>query len=103
LSLSFDMSPSVGMTGKHSNVYYGIGYAGHGVCLAYLFGKIIADSYAGEGGKWEKMPFFQSRFLPIPPEPLKWLSVKAYMAYLRLIDSKQELRIGTRGDMEGKQ
>jgi gamma-glutamylputrescine oxidase len=100
LSLSFDMSPAVGVTGKHNNVYYGIGYAGHGVCLAYLFGKIIADLYAGEGGKWEKMPFFQGRFLPIPPEPLKWLSVKAYMAFLRLLDSKQEVRIGTRGDEE---
>ena len=103
LSLSFDMSPSVGITGKHNNVYYGIGYAGHGVCLAYLFGKIIADLYAGEGGKWEEMPFFQGRFLPIPPEPLKWLSVKAYMAYLRLIDSRPELRIGTGGDKENPQ
>jgi len=97
LSLSFDMSPAVGVTGKHNNIYYGIGYAGHGVCMAYLFGKIIADIFAGEGGKWEKMPFFQRGFFPIPPEPLKWLSVKTYMAFLRLVDSRQEFRSGKLG------
>jgi gamma-glutamylputrescine oxidase len=98
LSFSFDMSQSVGMTEKHNNIYYGIGYAGHGVCLAYLFGKIIADLYAGKDGKWEKMPFFQRHFLPVPPEPLKWLGVKAYMAFLRLLDSGQEFHIGARRD-----
>jgi len=86
LDIPLDFEPSVGVIGKQRNVYYGLGYAGHGVCLAYLFGKIIADMHVGNSEQWKEMPFFQKRYIPLPPEPLKYLSVKAYMALLRMQD-----------------
>jgi len=87
LSFSLDMSQSVGVVGKDRNIFYGAGYAGHGVTLAFLFGKIVADTYAGKGSEWKAMPFYQSP-LPslLPPEPLKYLAVKSYIGYLRLAD-----------------
>jgi glycine/D-amino acid oxidase-like deaminating enzyme len=87
MSFSLDMSQSVGVTGSNGNIYYGIGYAGHGVSLAFLFGKVIADTYAGRDNEWRQMPFYQNK-LPryLPPEPLRYLAVKSYMGYLRFLD-----------------
>lgn len=42
-----DQSPSVGYTGKYKNIFYGLGYSGHGVNLTSIFGRIIADLEAG--------------------------------------------------------
>jgi glycine/D-amino acid oxidase-like deaminating enzyme len=87
MSFSLDMSQSVGVTGRNRNIYYGLGYAGHGVSLAFLFGKVIADIYAGRESEWKQMPFYQNKFPPyLPPEPLRYMAVKSYMAYLRLLD-----------------
>jgi glycine/D-amino acid oxidase-like deaminating enzyme len=87
MSFSLDMSQSVGVTGKNKNIYYGIGYAGHGVSLAFLFGKVIADMYAGRADEWKLMPFYQNNLPPyIPPEPLRYIAVKSYMSYLRFLD-----------------
>lgn len=87
MSFSLDMSQSVGVAGKNKNIYYGLGYAGHGVTLAFLFGKVIADILSGRGDEWKQMPFYQNRFPPyLPPEPLRYLAVKTYMGYLRFLD-----------------
>ena len=87
ISFSSDMTQSVGITGEDGNIFYGIGYAGHGVSLAFLFGKVIADMYAGNSHRWKGMPFYQ-RKLPshLPPEPLRYLTIKSYERYLRLKD-----------------
>lgn len=87
MSFSLDMSQSVGVAGENKNIYYGLGYAGHGVTLAFLFGKVIADILSGRGDEWKHMPFYQNRFPPyLPPEPLRYLAVKSYMGYLRFLD-----------------
>jgi len=87
MSFSLDMSQSVGVTGKNKNIYYGLGYAGHGVSLAFLFGKVIADILSGRGDEWKQMPFYQNRYPSyLPPEPLRYLAVKTYMSYLRFLD-----------------
>lgn len=87
MTFSLDMAQSVGVMGKNRNIYYGIGYAGHGVSLAFLFGKVIADIYVGRDNEWKRMPFYQNRLPPyLPPEPLKYVAVKSYMGYLRILD-----------------
>ena len=87
LGFTLDFSQSVGVMGEYKNIYYGLAYAGHGVNLSTLFGKIIADLYAGEGEKWKNMPFLNHHFIPLPPEPLKWVSVQANIAYYRMMDA----------------
>jgi glycine/D-amino acid oxidase-like deaminating enzyme len=87
LGFTLDFSQSVGVMGEYKNIYYGLAYAGHGVNLSTLFGKIISDLYAGEGEKWKNMPFLNHHFIPLPPEPLKWVSVQANIAYYRMMDA----------------
>jgi len=87
MTFSLDMAQSVGVMGKNRNICYGIGYAGHGVSLAFLFGKVIADIYMGRDNEWKRMPFYQNRLPPyLPPEPLRYVAVKSYMGYLRILD-----------------
>ncbi len=86
LCFSLDFTQSVGVGGKFKNIYHGVAYCGHGVNCAVLFGRIIADLYAGDLDKWKDMPFINNKLLPVPPEPLAWVGIKGYMEYLRLID-----------------
>lgn len=81
LDLSFDRAPSIGVTGEAANVYYALGYSGHGVVLGMLAGRVIADLYVGDHDAWRDYPFYQRRLPRIPPEPLRWLG---YQAYTRL-------------------
>ena len=81
---SVDFSPSVGQTGKFRNVYYGLGYSGHGVNMTSVFGRIIADLERGAGEPWKDFPFVNHRLIYLPNEPFRWLGAQASMAYYRL-------------------
>jgi glycine/D-amino acid oxidase-like deaminating enzyme len=81
LDLTFDRVPSIGTTGSRGNVYYALGYSGHGLALGAQAGRVIADLYAGDHDAWRSYPFFQRRMPRIPPEPLRWIG---YQAYTRL-------------------
>jgi gamma-glutamylputrescine oxidase len=89
LGFSLDFNESVGVMGAHRNIYYGLCYAGHGVNLSTLFGKVIADIYAGEESQWEGLPFLNHRYIPLPPEPLKWISVQALIQYYKAEDGRK--------------
>lgn len=64
---------SMGVTGSHRNVYYALGYSGHGVVLANLAGEVLCDLYSDHHEPWRDLPFYQRRIDGmIPPEPLRW-------------------------------
>ncbi len=81
LAITFDRVCSMGVTGAHRNVYYALGYSGHGLALGALAGEVLRDLYSGDHTPWRDLPFYQKRLPPIPPEPLRWLG---YQAYTRL-------------------
>jgi gamma-glutamylputrescine oxidase len=81
LDLTFDRAPSIGATGPSRNVYYALGYSGHGLALGMQAGRVIADLYAGDHDAWRGFPFYERRMPRIPPEPLRWVG---YQAYTRL-------------------
>ncbi|MFI5319885.1 MAG: NAD(P)/FAD-dependent oxidoreductase [Myxococcota bacterium] len=81
LGLTLDRICSIGVGGEHQNVFHALGYSGHGIALALLAGKVLADLYTGNYDDWKDLPFYNKRLLPIPPEPLRWLG---YQAYTRL-------------------
>jgi gamma-glutamylputrescine oxidase len=84
---SLDESPSVGRTGRHNNIFYGLGYSGHGVNLSSVFGSIIADLEAGREGRWKDYPFVNASLDYIPNEPLRWLAAQSGLAWYRMTGS----------------
>jgi len=72
---------AMGVTGEHRNVYYAVGYSGHGITLANLAGRVLADLYAGDVETWRDCAFFMKRPSGIPREPLRWIG---YHLYTRL-------------------
>jgi len=88
VDMSLDQSPAVGVMGKYHNVFYGIGFSGHGVNLTSLFGRIIADLASGAGQQWAWLPFVNRLPPYIPNEPFRWLGVESALRYYRLTDPK---------------
>jgi gamma-glutamylputrescine oxidase len=84
---SLDESPSVGRTGRNNNIFYGLGYSGHGVNLTSVFGRIIADLEAGNEESWKPYPFLNANLDYIPNEPFRWLAAQSGLAWYRLTDS----------------
>ncbi len=83
---SLDESPSVGCTGKYKNIFYGLGYSGHGVNLTSVFGRIIADLEDGREEPWRRYPFLNTGLVYVPNEPFRWLGAKAGLAWYRLTE-----------------
>ena len=81
LGVTFDRVCSMGVMGPHRNVYYALGYSGHGLALGALAGQVLRDLYSDDHEPWKDLPFYKKRLLPIPPEPLRWLG---YQIYTRL-------------------
>jgi glycine/D-amino acid oxidase-like deaminating enzyme len=81
LGITLNRSPLMGVRGDERNVYYAIGYCGHGVTLANLAGQILIDIYSRDDERWRGLPFYQPEYAPIPPEPFRWLG---YQVYTRL-------------------
>jgi glycine/D-amino acid oxidase-like deaminating enzyme len=84
---SLDESPAVGRTGKNNNIFYGLGYSGHGVNLTSVFGRIIADLEAGREDPWKGYPFLNASLLYIPNEPFRWLGAQVGLAWDRVTNS----------------
>jgi glycine/D-amino acid oxidase-like deaminating enzyme len=81
LDLTLVRHCAIGVMGEHANIFYGVGYSGHGITLANLAGQVIADLYAGDHERWKDVAFYMRRPGGIPREPLRWLG---YHLYTRL-------------------
>lgn len=78
LGLTLARHCAMGVMGSHANMYYALGYSGHGVVLANLAGKVLADLYQGNHDPWRKYAFYNYRPGGIPPEPLRWVGYHAF-------------------------
>ncbi len=83
VDMSLDSRPALGAIGRHRNVYYGVGFSGHGVNLTSVFGRVIADIVAGDRAAWTWLPFLDRLPPYVPNEPFRWLGVEAALAALR--------------------
>jgi glycine/D-amino acid oxidase-like deaminating enzyme len=79
---SSGVSGSFGVRGEYRNIFYAVGYNGHGVTLSNLAGRVLTDIYSGNDQQWRGLPFYQPRALPMPPEPFRWLGAQLYMKVL---------------------
>ncbi|HUQ03765.1 MAG TPA: FAD-binding oxidoreductase [Kofleriaceae bacterium] len=81
LDLTLVRHCAIGVMGAHDNVYYAVGYSGHGITLANLAGQVLTDLYAGNHDPWRDCAFYMRRPSGIPPEPFRWVG---YQLYTRL-------------------
>ncbi len=88
VDMSLDQTSAVGQMGKHGNIFYGIGFSGHGVNLTSIFGQIIADLVEGRGAQWSWWPYLNRLPLYTPNEPFRWALVQLALGYYRLTDAK---------------
>ncbi len=80
LGVTMSRMCSMGVTGAHRNVYYAVGYSGHGITLANLAGRVLCDLYSDHPEPWRDLPFYQAPLRGIPPEPLRWMGYHAFTA-----------------------
>jgi glycine/D-amino acid oxidase-like deaminating enzyme len=78
LGITLSRVCSMGVRGTHRNVYYALGYSGHGVTLANLAGRVLCDLYSDNPEPWRDQPFFQRRMGYIPPEPFRWVGYQLF-------------------------
>ena len=88
VDMSLDQTPSVGQIGKHGNIFYAIGFSGHGVNLTSVFGRVLADLVHARASEWAWLPYLNRLPLYTPNEPFRWAGVQAALAYYRHTDPK---------------
>jgi len=81
VALTLSRRCTIGVRGAHRNVYFAVGYSGHGVTMANLAGKVLTDIYSDSDEAWRGLPFYQHDLRYIPPEPFRSIG---YHAYTRL-------------------
>lgn len=81
LGITLNRQPLIGARGDHQNVYYAVGYCGHGVTLANIAGEMLTDLYSGDDERWRGFSFYRAPYVPIPPEPFRWIG---YQVFTRL-------------------
>ena len=91
ISIALDFLPALGVTGRFRNLYYAIAYAGHGIALASYAGQVLADWIAGRESPGQML---HERWRPpVPPEPLRWLVVRALTGWFGAMDARVDRRV----------
>ncbi len=88
LGVSYYGAPSVGVTGKFRNIYYGLAYSGQGVNLSFLFGEVIAALHQGQKHPWLETPYAGDSLPYIPPEPFRWIGAQFALKYYDWEDNR---------------
>lgn len=92
ISVPVDMVPAIGHLGDQRAVF-SLGCMGHGVSMAHLNGKTLADLIlerkTGLTEKW----FVDRQIIPWPPEPLRLIASHAIRSYLRIEDAIYERKL----------
>ena len=91
IGLTLDFLPQIGVQGTHSNIFYGLGFCGHGVPQATLMGEMLTEKIQGREHEWEVA--LQRRNLSWPPEPFRWASAKIIQAALVGLDRRTDRQI----------
>lgn len=83
LAITMRRMPSFGRSG--ANVYWAQGYSGHGIAMANMGGKLIAEAIAGQASRFDL--FANIRHIPFPGGRwLRWPGLVAGMLYYSLLD-----------------
>lgn len=83
LAITLRRMPNFGRKGD--NVYWAQGYSGHGIAMANMGGKLVAEAIAGQAGHFDI--FANIKQVPFPGgKLLRWPALVAGMLYYSLLD-----------------
>ncbi|MFN8643186.1 MAG: FAD-binding oxidoreductase, partial [Candidatus Binatia bacterium] len=91
IALTTDNLPRLGTTGPHGNVFYALGYSGHGVAQATLLGAMLAARMRGR--PHELAAPFERKAWNWPVEPLRWIGAGAVLSVLMYLDRRLDRSI----------
>ena len=86
IGLTLDMLPVVGTDKRIPNLFHSVGYNGHGIAQATKMGHVMAHEILGEPQK--EVSLLRRRRIPMPPEPLRWIGIKAAEMAMSGIDKR---------------
>ena len=84
--LTTDRLPLVGITGRHQNIYFCVGFNAHGIAPTAGMGHSMGLTLAGKPDKY--FEFMNRDVTGWPPEPFRWIGAKTYLAWLARKDNK---------------
>lgn len=73
-------------------VEFALGYTGLGVAASRFAGRVLADGILDPGSPLRSLSFTTSRPFPFPPEPLRWIAVRATRRALIRADEREGRR-----------
>jgi glycine/D-amino acid oxidase-like deaminating enzyme len=92
VSVPMDMAPAIGFVGDQRAVY-SLGCVGHGVSMAQLNGRTIADLILEKETDLTQVWFVGRRTIPWPPEPFRFVVSQAIRGYLKTEDAIYERKL----------
>jgi glycine/D-amino acid oxidase-like deaminating enzyme len=99
VSVPVDLAPVMGFLGDE-RIVYSVGCMGHGVSLAHLNGRALADLTLGNRSDLASVFFVDRRTLPWPPEPLRWIASRAILGWFHAEDRRTDRDPGGRSARE---
>jgi len=92
VSVPIDMAPAIGFLGDRRAIY-SLGCVGHGVSMAHLNGRTIADLVLDRDTDLTRVWFVGRRMIPWPPEPIRFIAGHAIRGYMRAEDWVYERKL----------
>lgn len=86
IGITLDFLPSVGRAGKYGNVYYSLGYNGHGVAFTQLAGKMIAALMAEEQSDLTSHMLINKKKIGVPSPTATYLACNSVKMLFKLQD-----------------
>jgi gamma-glutamylputrescine oxidase len=94
VAMTSNFVPFIGRVGKHANIVAALGYCGHGIALSGYLGNLAAGIAQETASPPDVLN--DIRRIPVPPEPFRWLGVRAITAALEIVDQRTDRRAAAR-------
>jgi len=86
IGMTLDFLPSVGCRGRHQNIYYSVGYNGHGLAFAQLAGRMLAELMAGKKSELTDHMLINRSIWGVPSASISYLASNSYKTYFKIYD-----------------
>jgi len=83
LGMTRSFQPAIGRLHGQGDILHGVGYSGHGIALASLAGRLVAELVAGDESEEQTYALEHAAPPLMPPEPLRYLAISALTRWQR--------------------